>query len=237
MAFAQTFIPMPDLTTQLKTWTESHALAIGLSLAGVLLGLPIGLFVAVASLTFCVLMLRFRMSWTPMGPFGAANTITALRLLGVFGLFWIPAAKPAWVGSFAILLFAADALDGRVARKWALCSEFGEFFDKEVDAFFLLSLCLLLYSSGRFGIWILIPGILRYGFVAVLRFARPLENKEARSKLGLWSYFFMMLALITAFLLPNWISNPLTFLATLTLCVSFADSMRRMQWMPKTTRE
>ncbi|MGH8475117.1 MAG: CDP-alcohol phosphatidyltransferase family protein [Methylococcales bacterium] len=233
MPFSQKSIARPDFSTELKTWTEWHALAVGLSLFGVLSGLPIACFPAVVGLSFCVLIYQFNARWTPKRRFGSANAITLFRLIGISGLYFVPAQGAAWIGGLACLLFAADALDGQVARKSGLSSEFGEFFDKEVDAFFLLALCLLLYSGGRIAIWILIPGLLRYGFVAGLQFAEASETKEPRSRLGCWSYFLMMMSLICAFILPEAIYKPLTVVMTLILCLSFADSVRSMRWTLK----
>ncbi|MGH8549599.1 MAG: CDP-alcohol phosphatidyltransferase family protein, partial [Methylococcales bacterium] len=203
MSFSEKSTGGPDSGTELKIWTEWHAVVIGLSLFAVLAGLPIGFFPAAAVVSFSALILQFRMRWTPAGQFGLANAITLFRLTGISLLFSPADPGSGWIGLFALLLFALDAADGWVARRWNLSSEFGEFFDKEVDAFFLLALCLLLYADRRLGLWILIPGLLRYLFVACLKFVGPRQIKEPRSRLGCWSYCLMMLSLISAYFVQD----------------------------------
>ena len=223
----------PTLGTELKIWTEWHALAISCVLLGILAGFSIRWFSILAGISFFILILQFKMRWTPSGVFGSANAITLLRLAGVCLLLFADPAS-GWVGAGALFLFALDAVDGWVARRRKLCSEFGEFFDKEVDAFFLLVLCLLLYSKRHFGLWILIPGLLRYGFVAYLKWIGPGRIKEQRSRFGCWSYFLIMVSLISAFIVNDRFSLPLIVLTTFVLCASFADTIRRLHWPPRT---
>lgn len=237
MAFLEKSNRAPNLGPELKIWTERHALWVGLALLGVVSDLPLAVFPIMAALSFSRLILEFRTRWTPMGRFGLANAITLVRLLGVFFLCSIPVRYSGWTALFALSLLAMDALDGWIARSWHLSSEFGEFFDKEVDAFFLLALCVLLSIDRRLGLWILIPGLLRYLFVAVLRFCKPLQIKEHRSRLGCLSYVLMMLSLISSFIVTEPVYTSLLVLMTCVLCVSFADSMRRMQWKKDPTRE
>ncbi|MCI0732918.1 MAG: CDP-alcohol phosphatidyltransferase family protein [Methylococcaceae bacterium] len=200
----------------------------GLSLVAVLAGLPIVFFAAAALVSFSVLILQFRRRWTPSGRFGSANAITLIRLTGVSLLLSLAGQKSGGIGAVALLLLALDGIDGWVARRWNLSSEFGEFFDKEVDAFFLLALCLLLYEDRCVGSWVLIPGLLRYLFVSYLKFAGTRETKEQRSRLGCWSYCLMMLSLISTFFVPEAIYVPLILVMTSVLCASFADTLR---WM------
>jgi phosphatidylglycerophosphate synthase len=110
----------------------------------------------------------------PHARFGDANRVTLLRL-GVTALLAalvgedLPAA--AWwavvvLGTATALL---DAVDGPLARRSALASEFGARFDMETDALFTLVLCLLVWQAGQAGPWVLASGLMRYGFVAAAR--------------------------------------------------------------------
>ena len=216
----------------LSAWTEWHALAVGLSLLGFLSGLPQVAITIVAAFSFSALILQFRTRWTPLGRFGAANLITFFRLVGVLLMFSLVDLESAWVVAIAMFLFALDAVDGWVARKFNLSSEFGEYFDKEVDAFFLLVLCLLLYIDQRLGMWVLIPGSLRYLFVAYLKIVKPTQFKEKRTQAGGWIYFFVMLSVISAFTPWDTVYVPFVASTTLLLCLSFADSIRRFHWHP-----
>jgi phosphatidylglycerophosphate synthase len=75
--------------------------------------------------------------------------------------------------SIVAVALALDGVDGYVARRTGSESELGARFDMEVDAFLLLVLSV--YVAPFVGWWVLIIGLLRYGFVAagwVLPFMR-----------------------------------------------------------------
>lgn len=102
--------------------------------------------------------------------FGAANAVTATRsmLVGVVtamvvASFWGEASAALFVSIVAVAL-ALDGVDGYVARRTGSESELGARFDMEVDAFLLLVLSV--YVAPFVGWWVLIIGLLRYGFVA-----------------------------------------------------------------------
>ena len=171
------------------------------------------------------LVFRFRGLWTPDGGFGLANSVTAARCLGTLLL---PSVFAAFGGVAAIVLvlalLAADGIDGRLARTRDEASAFGEFFDKETDAFMLLLICVLLYLSGRLGAWILLPGGLRYLFVIVTYVGRPQVVKEQRLRFGGFVYVLTVCGLLAAFLPWPALYVPLTLGATLLLSLSFARS-------------
>jgi phosphatidylglycerophosphate synthase len=216
-------------TKELAAWTEYHALWVGLFVLAFLSGLPHVVAVLPAAISFFGLVLRFRKRWTPCSRFGVANAITLFRLCGILILFCITGPWAVWVGEAAIVLFMLDALDGWAARRWGLVSEFGEYFDKEVDAFFLLVLCVLLYSDQRLGAWVLVPGLLRYFFVGYLKLTRPPRIKEQRTARGRQVYFLVMVSMISAFMANENFYRPLVAVASLLLCLSFADAVRCVQ--------
>ncbi len=102
---------------------------------------------------------------------GLADRITLLRASGVAVLAGLPfqatLADPVlWaVVATASLLLILDGVDGAVARRTGTASDFGARFDMELDAFFILVLCLLLWQRGDLGVWVLLVGLLRYIFV------------------------------------------------------------------------
>ncbi len=116
----------------------------------------------------------------PHPRFGAANRVTLLRLalagllVGLLGEpAWAPPlaaegrAEMAWgVVALATLTALLDAVDGRLARRSGLASDFGARFDMETDAAFTLVLCALVWQGGQAGSWVLAAGLLRYAFVA-----------------------------------------------------------------------
>jgi phosphatidylglycerophosphate synthase len=150
------------------------------------------------------------------------------RLLGTAALPWTVAAGPLATAAFALTLFALDGVDGWLARKLGLASEFGEYLDKETDAFLMLMLCLLLYTGGRLAAWILAAGLLRYAFVLFIALARPPAQKERRTASGRWIYVAMTSALIAAFTPLPFVYQPLAALMTLALLYSFGSAVRDM---------
>ena len=114
---------------------------------------------------------------TPHRSFGVANAVTLIRaavdalMVGVvaemlLGGSLIIDATLGWVlvatATAALLL---DGVDGWAARRTGMASEFGARFDMETDALFLLMLSMLVHATGKVGIWVLVSGSMRYGFV------------------------------------------------------------------------
>ena len=156
---------------RLRHWSEQHALLMALAIPGALLDRA--WIAAIAGGSFLGLIVRFRRQWTPSGQFGAANAITLTRLLCVLAWLMGPELPDAWAAGLALAVLCADGLDGWIARRLGSASEFGHCFDQEVDAFFFLALCAILYGEGRLGAWALLPGALRYGYVLFAKLARP----------------------------------------------------------------
>ena len=200
-----------DLQRRLVTWSEWHALAMLIGVGAIQFFLALGYFPLWALASFAVLIVYCRPFWTPDQTFGLANCITGFRLVGILLLMLFPNLANQWVILVSIVILTLDGVDGYAARKLKLASEFGEYFDKEVDALFMVALCLLLYAKGQFGAWILIPGLLRYVFVLYLKFTNPPEHKEYQSSFSKWIFFAMISTLIFDFS-PFY---PVTFILTL----------------------
>lgn len=160
--------------------------------------------------------------------FGLANTITLSRLLLTLALFFVGLASGSGIAIFviALLVLIADGFDGWAARKRNESSEFGEYFDKETDAFFMLVLCLLAYFQQKAGAWIILPGLLRYLFVVVLVWLKPEIKKEYRSRWARVIYVTMVIALLGVFITPAWFYNPLLAAGTTGIFLSFAHYFR-----------
>ena len=97
-----------------------------------------------------------------LGRAALAVPVIALSLhpssLGVAGHWWVIA--------LSTLVLVLDGLDGRIARRTGTQSAFGARFDLELDAALLLALSVLVWRSDRVGAWVLLIGLMRYGFVA-----------------------------------------------------------------------
>ena len=220
----------PILEVQLVRWSTFHAALLATAGIAAALGASMALVSTAAALSFATLVFVGRAHWTPAGAFGAANVVTFLRIAGILALPALPAGPV--LAAAALLWFALDGIDGWIARRLQLAGPFGAFADKEGDALLVLVLCLLLYRlpDGP-GAWILVPGMLRYAFVLFVAVAKPPEDQERRSTLGVWIAGFTMAALVVAFAAyPTYFryARWLLAAATLVLCLSFAVSLYRI---------
>lgn len=102
--------------------------------------------------------------------FGAANQVTLVRAATVamlLGLVGEPANQQvAWAAvGLALVVAALDGLDGWVARRLRLASDFGARFDMETDALLIAVLAVLAWQLDKAGAWVMLGGLMRYGFV------------------------------------------------------------------------
>ena len=103
----------------------------------------------------------------PHTEFGAANTVTLVRLLLVSVLVGalVGGGAGGWgVPAVAMGALALDGVDGWLARRSGLVSRYGARFDMEVDCALALVLALLAFGSGEVGAWVLALGLARYLF-------------------------------------------------------------------------
>jgi CDP-alcohol phosphatidyltransferase. len=180
------------------------------------------LFVGMVMLGIFVVVQRAR--WTPDGSFGVANGVTTFRI-GLLALLPPAAAHPFLLIALSLLVLVLDGLDGWLARRHALSSEFGAFLDKETDALFLLLLCGLAAFRGALPMWILGAGLLRYGFVVVLFLLPTPQKTESRSSMARYVYGCMVGALLVSFLPYPSLYRPVVAVATAALLFSFGRSL------------
>ncbi|MBL8259178.1 MAG: CDP-alcohol phosphatidyltransferase family protein [Candidatus Competibacteraceae bacterium] len=199
---------------------------------GALFRLPLP-YVGQSLLAFAALLLAllpFLPQHLPLQRFGAANRVTLLRaaiaalaagLIGraplTSGLLWSVAA-------LAGLALALDGVDGYLARRDHLQSPFGARFDMEVDAFLILVLATLVYQTDKAGAWVLLSGLMRYGFIALGRalpqLNQPLPPSKRRQAICVIQSIALVAAL-TPLLVPPW-SARLAAAALGALIASFA---------------
>ena len=116
---------------------------------------------------------------------GSADYVTTVRAIlvalvaGVIGHPATPAVLWSVVG-LTTIAGALDALDGWLARRTRTASAFGGRFDMETDALLILVLSVLVWQHEKAGAWVLLCGLMRYGFVAagwlLPWLARPLRS-------------------------------------------------------------
>ncbi len=217
-------ISSSSIQSKLVFWSELHALLMLAASFIILIGFPVWIVAGFGVLSFAGLIVSCQTHWTPRKNFGVANFVTLFRLIAASSLLIFPIGDSTLVVICALIVFVLDAVDGKLARKYGLDSLFGEYFDKEVDAFFMLALCILLYIGDRLAVWILLPGLLRYCFVLFIKFCKPRQVKEQRTTKGKWIYFFMVSSLISCFLPFPQLTPPITAWMTVMLVYSFSDS-------------
>jgi phosphatidylglycerophosphate synthase len=102
------------------------------------------------------------------GPGNVATTLRAALVALVASLQGEPAAPIVAFGAAAAALLAAalDGVDGWLARRARVTSAFGARFDMETDVFLVLALSVLAWQYEKAGAWVLLCGLMRYGFVA-----------------------------------------------------------------------
>jgi phosphatidylglycerophosphate synthase len=124
-------------------------------------------WVALTAILSFTLLWRHEESSTLLsaGGLGWANALTGARFV-VLALAAV--ASPIIPSSGMLAAYAfnviVDVLDGHVARRRGEETSFGAVFDREVDAFFVLVAYLSFAQDGWLGAWMLLAGLLPYGY-------------------------------------------------------------------------
>ena len=165
---------------------------------------------AVTVILYAVIAASVLARWPPHQNFGWANRATLLRGCVIIVLVAIACAVAAgselsvsrlwWYAAAALLALILDGVDGQLARRTNSASEFGARFDMELDALFILGLCLMVFALGKAGAWVLALGLMRYGFVAaawVLPWMnQPLPPSFRRKTVCVWQIVTLMVAVV-----------------------------------------
>lgn len=213
-------------------------LFIGITLLAVYLSLRFSLGLAFVASTASILAVIFALvigalSGHPHARFGAANLVTAFRA----SLVSLAAATVLTVESLgssslalwaliAVVLFALslDGVDGYLARAYQQESALGARFDMEVDALLILILSLAAALLHKAGFWVLLIGLMRYGFVAAGLMLPKLNGElfpSFRRKLVCVIQIAALCAMLVPFVTPPH-SNGIAAVALLALIYSFA---------------
>jgi phosphatidylglycerophosphate synthase len=177
----------------------------------------------------------------PHPRFGVANRVTLARLamaalLAALLGEAVPrpplAALPAawWIVLVATATALLDAVDGALARRSGLASDFGARFDMETDAAFTLVLCALVLQAGQAGAWVLAAGLMRYAFVGAARawpwLAAPLPPSRRRQTVCVVQITTLIVCLGPV--VPPALASALAAASMALLAASFAIDVRRL---------
>lgn len=163
----------------------------------------------------------------PHDRLGMCNIVTLTRLMLVSALLapLIAGSAPSWTFfAIATLALTLDGIDGWLARRQNLVSEFGARFDVEVDSLLALVLALNAAFNADVGLAVILLGLPRYAF-AVATFAfpwlrGPLPERFSRKVICVVQLATLILLQAPAF--PHVIASLLTPVAAIALAWSFA---------------
>lgn len=163
---------------------------------------------------------------------GLCNLVTLLRLAltsSLFGAALAPGELGWLVWFIAIIAFSLDGVDGWLARRSGLSSEFGARFDMEVDSAFALILAVLAMQNG-FGLGILLLGLPRYLF-ALGQWVLPFLNGPLPHRFSRKSACVLQIAALVALIAPvdlgHW-TYPIIAAPCALLLWSFAHDIRAL---------
>lgn len=172
------------------------------------------------------------------GRLGPANGITLGRAalgsgagsVGVWAFAQPPSDAILWaVGLLGTLALVLDGVDGAVARRTNTASAFGARLDMEVDGTFTAALCLVVWSSGAAGAWILLSGALRGLFIlagqAFPWMNRPLYPSQRRRVVCVIQIASLLLALCP------WLQAVSVWIAALGLAALIYSFGRDTLWL------
>ena len=138
-----------------------------------------------------------------------------------------PACRLAAAGLF-ILGCLTDFLDGRIARKRNLVTDFGKFIDPVADKLLVLTTLIMLVYRNQMPAWIVIVILCRELSVDGLRMVAVTKGKViAASPLGKWKTTCQMV-LISAMLILNlsvYQAWPITVLTVLTVLLTLVSAV------------
>lgn len=182
----------------------------------------------------------------PRPGIGWANRVTLVRAslsIPVVALVLDPGFVPAqgdwWIIALAGGTLALDGLDGAVARRSATETAFGARFDMEVDAFLILILSILVWTSTPLGAWVVGIGAIRYVFVAA-SFAWPFLSAPLPTNLRRKTVCVVQsvgLLICLAPVVPTWMRTGTALLALGLLVYSFGVDVRWLRLNPPTARQ
>ena len=128
-----------------------------------------------------------------------------------------------------ILASLTDLLDGHIARKYNLITDFGKFIDPVADKLLVLTTLVMLLRNGLMEAWVLILILCRELAVDGLRMVAVGQGRViAAGPLGKWKTTFQMVTIVAILLLnkacfATWYTGTLTGIAAALTLVSAVD--------------
>ncbi len=162
---------------------------------------------------------------------GWPNLITVSRLLLLFAVPFLDKAID--LGLLSLTVVCLDGLDGFAARKLNQTSHFGGILDMETDAFYCLLLSLTIAIQNPNLQWILLGGMLRYGYKISTTFITKngyTERKKKYARFIAGCYFIaFILYFFTIESIGVYCISIGTALVTLSFTVSFFEFLNHKE--------
>ncbi len=178
----------------------------------------------------CLIIIFILIKNQKINEFTLADYITYSRLILIIILSSLIFFKSSVMGNYllnfiilSLFIFLMDWLDGFIARKFNQVSDFGDFFDQEVDNFFLVMLSLSIIIQYDSFHYILIIPSLRYFYIIAqmyLIWMRRDLYKSRRRKL-VCGLVVSALIISNIYLLPILLIELLLIISIFILCLSF----------------
>jgi len=162
------------------------------------------------------------------------NKLTVLRVLLIPFFVWAVLGDPVpgYSKYIAVLIFIVasltDLLDGKIARKYGLVTNFGKFMDPLADKLLVCAALICLVSSGMLSAWMVIVIISREFIISGFRLVASDNGVViAANYWGKFKTTFQMLMIIVLFLdlggVFDLIGQILTWVALILTVVSLVD--------------
>ena len=132
-------------------------------------------------------------------------------------------------GALFILAALTDLLDGKIARKYNLVTDFGKFIDPVADKLLVLTTLVMLVYIGLMEAWVVIVILCRELAVDGLRMVAVGQGKViAAGPLGKWKTTFQMVTIVVILLFnlacfSTWYTGVLTGISVALTLVSAVD--------------
>ncbi|WP_342268663.1 CDP-diacylglycerol--glycerol-3-phosphate 3-phosphatidyltransferase [Spiroplasma endosymbiont of Aspidapion aeneum] len=111
-----------------------------------------------------------------------------------------------WLIAFILFIVATltDFLDGYIARKYNMVTDFGKFLDPVADKILITSILIVFTAAGILPGFVLVIIVCRDLIIGVLReIAAKKQIAIAADKLGKWKTTFQMIGIIILFIFNN----------------------------------